>query len=109
MAVGKSPKQVGLVGSSASYCGPRLSETSVYSLLHRESHRLFPDESFADLFDDVGRRSIPPQIVAVVNVRSPTSCGGVMVADVHESAAVNGSGQTSQFFVQPKTSNGSQS
>ena len=66
MAVGKSPKQVGLVGSSASYCGPRLSETSVYSLLHRESHRLFPDESFADLFDDVGRRSIPPQIVAVV-------------------------------------------
>jgi hypothetical protein len=34
--------------------------------LHRESHRLFPDELFADLFQDVGRRSIPPRIVAVV-------------------------------------------
>ena len=55
-----------MLSSSAKYCGPRLGENSVYALLHRESHRLFPDESFADLFDDVGRRSIPPQIVAVV-------------------------------------------
>jgi hypothetical protein len=27
---------------------------------------LFPDEMFADLFTDVGRRSVPPMIVAVV-------------------------------------------
>lgn len=40
----------------------------MYSLLHRECHRLFPDEVFADLFRDVGRRSIPPRIVAVVMV-----------------------------------------
>ena len=36
--------------------------------LHRECFRLFPDEMFADLFTDVGRRSVPPMIVAVVMV-----------------------------------------
>jgi hypothetical protein len=29
---------------------------------------LFPDELFADLFTDIGRRSVPPMIVAVVMV-----------------------------------------
>jgi Transposase DDE domain/Transposase domain (DUF772) len=42
--------------------------TSIYGLLHRECERLFPDEMFADLFTDVGRRSVPPMIVAVVMV-----------------------------------------
>ncbi|MEU6189040.1 transposase [Nocardia sp. NPDC047038] len=37
-------------------------------MLHRECGRLFPDEMFADLFTDVGRRSVPPMIVAVVMV-----------------------------------------
>jgi hypothetical protein len=41
---------------------------SIYGLLHRECHRLFPDEMFADLFTDVGRRCVPPMIVAVVMV-----------------------------------------
>ena len=41
---------------------------SIYGVLHRECFRLFPDEMFADLFDDVGRRSVPPMIVAVVMV-----------------------------------------
>lgn len=54
--------------SSLSYCGERLAENSIYSLLYRESHRLFPDESFEDLFRDIGRRSVPPRIVAVVMV-----------------------------------------
>jgi hypothetical protein len=36
--------------------------------LHRECFSLFPDEVFADLFTDVGRRSVPPMIVAVVMV-----------------------------------------
>src|ERR1039458_1383460 len=30
--------------------------------------RLFPDEMFADLFDERGRRSVPPSVVAVVMV-----------------------------------------
>ena len=38
------------------------------AVLHRECFGLFPDEMFADLFTDVGRRSVPPTIVAVVMV-----------------------------------------
>ena len=41
---------------------------SIYGVLHRECFNLFPDEMFADLFTDVGRRSVPPMIVAVVVV-----------------------------------------
>jgi hypothetical protein len=41
---------------------------SIYGILHRECFGLFPDEVFADLFTDVGRRSVPPMIVAVVMV-----------------------------------------
>ena len=41
---------------------------SIYGVLHRECFDLFPDEMFADLFTDVGRRSVPPMIVAVVMV-----------------------------------------
>ncbi|MGB8852677.1 MAG: transposase [Pirellulales bacterium] len=37
-------------------------------MLHRECFSLFPDEMFADLFTDVGRRSVPPMVVAVVMV-----------------------------------------
>ncbi|WP_051192801.1 IS1182 family transposase [Nocardia jiangxiensis] len=37
-------------------------------MLHRECGRLLPDELFADLFTDAGRRSVPPSIVAVVMV-----------------------------------------
>lgn len=66
MTLGVTPKQGSTQRSTVNYCGPRLSESSIYSLLHAESHRLFPDELFADLFQDVGRRSIPPRIVAVV-------------------------------------------
>jgi hypothetical protein len=41
---------------------------SIYGVLHRECFELFADEMFADLFTDVGRRSVPPMIVAVVMV-----------------------------------------
>jgi hypothetical protein len=68
MTLGHSPTQADLFRSSASYCEGRVAPDSVYGLLHRECHRLFPDEAFADLFTDVGRRSVPPMIVAVVMV-----------------------------------------
>lgn len=55
-------------GSTAAYCDASLSPTSIYKLLHSECHRLFPDEAFLDLFQNIGRRSIPPRIVAVVMV-----------------------------------------
>ncbi len=54
--------------TTTSFCEPRVAPDSIYGLLHRECHRLFPDEMFADLFCDVGRRSVPPMIVAVVMV-----------------------------------------
>lgn len=66
MSLGKTPSQASLYGSSRQYCEERLSPTSIYRLLHKEGGRLFADEAFADLFQDVGRRSIPPRIVSTV-------------------------------------------
>ena len=68
MTLGRAPRQVDLFGSTAGFCESRVAPGSIYGLLHRECHRLFPDEMFADLFTDVGRRSVPPMIVAVVMV-----------------------------------------
>jgi hypothetical protein len=68
MTLGRTPGQPDLFRSTAGFCGPRVAPDSIYGLLHRECGRLFPDEMFADLFTDVGRRSVPPMIVAVVMV-----------------------------------------
>ena len=68
MTLGVAPRQADLFRSTAAYCEGRVAPDSVYGILHRECFRLFPDEMFADLFDDVGRRSVPPMIVAVVMV-----------------------------------------
>jgi len=68
MTLGRAPEQADLWRSSSKYCEGKLSPTSIYSLLHGECHRLFPDDAFADLFQDIGRRSVPPRIVAVVMV-----------------------------------------
>ena len=68
MTLGQSPTQADVFRSTASYCEGRVRPDSIYALLHRECFALFPDELFADLFTDVGRRSIPPMIVAVVMV-----------------------------------------
>ena len=54
--------------TTATYCDERVAPESIYGILHRECFRLFPDGMFADLFTDVGRRSVPPMIVAVVMV-----------------------------------------
>jgi IS5 family transposase len=68
MTLGRSPTQADVFRSTATYVEGRVAEDSIYALLHRECHRLFPDELFADLFTHVGRRSVPPMIVAVVMV-----------------------------------------
>lgn len=60
--------QSSLLRSTVEYCQDRVGKDSIYGVLHRECFRLFPDEMFADLFTDVGRRSVPPMIVAVVMV-----------------------------------------
>lgn len=66
--MGRTPRQADLFRSTVGFCEPRVAASSIYGLLHRECERLFPDEMFADLFTDVGRRSVPPMIVAVVMV-----------------------------------------
>jgi Transposase domain (DUF772) len=68
MSLGRAPKEGDATRSTKAYCDERLSPTSIYRLLHDEGARLFPDDAFADLFQDMGRRSIPPRIVAVVMV-----------------------------------------
>lgn len=57
-----------MLTTTANYCEGRVGQDSIYGVLHRECFALFPDELFADLFTDVGRRSVPPMIVAVVMV-----------------------------------------
>jgi hypothetical protein len=68
MTLGKADKQGDLFDGIARFCDEVLPERSIYRFLHVERDRLLPDEEFADLFDDRGRRSVPPSVVAVVMV-----------------------------------------
>jgi len=68
VSLGRTPAQADLLRSTANFCEGRVAPDSIYGVLHRECFNLFPDEMFADLFTDVGRRSVPPMIVAVVMV-----------------------------------------
>jgi len=68
VTLGRAPQQADLLRTTANYCEGRVAPGSIYGVLHRECFDLFPDEMFADLFTDVGRRSVPPMIVAVVMV-----------------------------------------
>lgn len=68
MTLGLTPRQGDLLRTTATFCDGRVAPDSIYGVLHRECFRLFPDEMFADVFTDVGRRSVPPMIVAVVMV-----------------------------------------
>jgi Transposase DDE domain/Transposase domain (DUF772) len=67
MSLGLTPTQAD-VFTTTTFCEGRVAADSIYGLLHRECFELFPDEMFSDLFCDVGRRSVPPLIVAVVMV-----------------------------------------
>jgi len=68
VTAGAAPRQADLLVGSAVVCDGRVAENSIWAVLHRECHRLFPDEMFADLFSERGRHSVPPSIVAVVMV-----------------------------------------
>ena len=68
MSLGFSDPQLDLLDDGNWFCEEVLPTTSIYSVLHRERHRLFPDEMFADLFSKKGRRSVPPSVVATVMV-----------------------------------------
>ncbi|WP_427129474.1 transposase [Pseudarthrobacter sp. S9] len=68
MTLGLAPTQGDLLRTTVSFCEGRIGQDSIYAVLHRECFNLFPDGLFGDLFTDVGRRSVPPMIVAVVMV-----------------------------------------
>jgi hypothetical protein len=68
VALGQADRQGDLLDDVTRFCDEALPESSIYSVLYRERDRLFPDEMFADLFSDKGRRSVPPSVVATVMV-----------------------------------------
>jgi Transposase DDE domain/Transposase domain (DUF772) len=68
MTAGTTPKQADLWRGTAALCEGRVGPQSIWAVLYREGDRLFADELFADLFAEVGRRSVPPRIVATVMV-----------------------------------------
>jgi hypothetical protein len=67
MTLGRA-SQPGPVDPVDRFCGQALPANSIYVFLHEHRNRLFPDSLFADLFALVGRRSVPPSVVATVMV-----------------------------------------
>ena len=67
MTAGTTPRQADLLCGTAAVCEGRVGQQSIWSVLYREGDRLFGD-LFGDLFAEVGRRSVPPRIVATVMV-----------------------------------------
>lgn len=69
MSQGSAPRQADLFRDTTEFCAPLVRPDSIHALLARECQALFPDELFSDLFaTGVGRRSVPPLVVAVVMV-----------------------------------------
>lgn len=68
MSQGPAPRQADVFRDTSEFVAARLDPDSIYVLLHRECLALFPDALFGDLFAEVGRRSVPPLVVAVVMV-----------------------------------------
>jgi hypothetical protein len=68
MTLGLAERQGDLFDDMNRFCEATLPENSIFVVLHRERDRLFPDEMFADLFSERGRRSVPPSVVATVMV-----------------------------------------
>jgi hypothetical protein len=68
MALGRASQQLDLLDPISRFCGETLPPNSIFVFLHEHRGRLFPDGMFSDLFAQVGRRSVPPSVVAVVMV-----------------------------------------
>jgi len=68
MALGRASQQLDLLDPISRFCGESLPPNSIFVFLHEHRDRLFPDGLFSDLFAQIGRRSVPPSVVAVVMV-----------------------------------------
>jgi len=97
MSLGLADRQGDLFDDLTVLCEQRLPEGSIFGLLHRERDRLFSDQAFADLFTDVGRRSVPPSVVATVMVlqrlEALVGSGGGRAVLFRLSLAVRGRGR----------------
>lgn len=58
MSLGQADRQGDLLDDVTRFCDETLPENSTYAVLYRERDQLFPDEMFADLFSEQGRRSV---------------------------------------------------
>jgi len=68
VALGTASRQLDLLDSVTRFCEETLPATSIYAFLHANRDVLFPDAMFDDLFSSIGRRSVPPSVVATVMV-----------------------------------------
>jgi hypothetical protein len=68
MTLGKASRQLDLLDPVSRFCAESLPANSIYAFLHEQRDRLFPDSMFTDLFAQIGRRSVPPSVVAAVMV-----------------------------------------
>ena len=68
MALGKAEQQLDLLDPVSRFCDETLPGNSIFVFLHQHREALFPDALFADLFAAIGRRSVPPSVVAAVMV-----------------------------------------
>jgi hypothetical protein len=68
MTLGKASQQLDLLDPVSRFCAETLPSNSIYAFLHEHRDRLFPDSLFTDLFAQIGRRSVPPSVVATVMV-----------------------------------------
>ena len=59
MTVGLAPRQADLMKGTASFVADRVKDNSIFAVLHRECHVLFPDELFADLSAPRGALTYP--------------------------------------------------
>jgi hypothetical protein len=59
MSLGLAERQGNLLDNLDRFCDDALAEGSIYSVLHRERDKLFPDEFFADLSAPRGALTYP--------------------------------------------------
>lgn len=58
LTLGVAERQGNLLDDMSEFCDRALAKVSIYVFLHRERDRLLPDDAFADLFAENGRRSL---------------------------------------------------
>jgi hypothetical protein len=68
MALGRASQQLDLLDPVTRFCDETLPANSIFVFLHEHRETLFPDSLFTDLFATIGRRSVPPSVVAAVMV-----------------------------------------